>query len=677
MIHYIEETLCIEGRWLYKEGNIMSRHNYDALVKRGQLYVVQRGGNGRHALIQYSTIPERFKRKIEEKVGDPHRLVKYQAFRKHLVADRDAIQFYANYQLQDGRYLPTERAKEYHTNAMFLNAIHAVQNNTKAKRQALGGRKQGIWAQLTRIVNELKEEYQHTLPGNQLRLKNKYKKYINEGYTALIHKGYGNSNSRKVNEALERLILSIYTMNNKPYVQVVHDIYLQFLAGQVDVVDNQTGELFDRMDFYNDKGEPITVSDATIWNYVNDPKNRVVVDIKRNDRHQWNDVHRPHMHRRLPDYSLSKISMDDRDLPRKLQDGSRVKAYYAYDVKTGAVIGVSYSSYKNKSLFVDCMRNMFRFLDSLSLGIPAEVEVEHHIVNQFKDDLMKAGVVFPFVHFAAAGNSQEKRAEHYNRAKKYGYEKRYQEGIGRFYSKLEANKTRNEKVWYDDGTVSTKEKTYSYDQLVNDDLEVIERYNNDLHRDQKRYKGMSRLDVLQATANPNLVHYNEAILARYIGEKTQTSIRRSQYVQVQYQYYQLSSIDTLSKLNPKDYTVDAYYIPDSDGQISRVHIYQDTEYIDTCNRIAQYNEAQAERTEQDEQIFTEQRKYITKFDKEIKDKRENLHNVEIITPDNTDNTEPESWPAEDTNENSQNDESAWEYSEADQETDRNNGIDSL
>ena len=44
--------------------------------------------------------------------------------------------------------------------------------------------------------------------------------------------------------------------------------------------------------------------------------------------------------------------------------------------------------------------------------MPAQVEVEHHLVNNFADGLMKAGVVFPFVRWCNPGNSQEKRAEH-------------------------------------------------------------------------------------------------------------------------------------------------------------------------------------------------------------------------------------------------------------------------
>lgn len=154
----------------------------------------------------------------------------------------------------------------------------------------------------------------------------------------------------------------------------------------------------------------------------------------------FNNRYRPHHKRKAPVWAFSKISLDDRDLPRKMADGNRVKAYYAYDVASGCVVGYAYNRLKTADLFIDCVRNMFRLIDHQGWNCPAEVEVEHHLVNNFADGLIRAGVVFPFVRWCNPGNSQEKRAEHFNRVKKYGVEKRSQVGIGRWYARLEANR---------------------------------------------------------------------------------------------------------------------------------------------------------------------------------------------------------------------------------------------
>jgi hypothetical protein len=293
------------------------------------------------------------------------------------------------------------------------------------------------------------------------------------------------------------------------------------------------------------------------------------------------------------------------------------------------VIGAAYSKIKDKSLFIDCMRDMFRFINKLGLGMPMEVEVEHHLVNKFKDDLMKADVVFPFVRWCNPGNSQEKRAEHFNKAKKYGYEKTYQDGIGRFYAKMEANRPKYEKV-FDEQNDNYKEKTYTFERLVADDKTIIELYNNDLHPNQKRYTGMTRMDVLKRNQNPNLANINMAKLTRYIGEITQTSIRRSQYVTVQYGKYQLSSPEILERLEPNNYNVDAYYLYDESGSISEVYIYQKGEFIDKCARIDAYNEATAEQTDADIASYTEQAKYVNKFDSMTKEAKHNLAKVQVI-----------------------------------------------
>jgi hypothetical protein len=640
MTCYFENTLAIEAKWLIDE-NIISDKTYKRYKSSGKIKQLQLGGNGRKALIEYASLPKEYQQKVEQKIGDPRQTNKYRHFRSFFNPDREAISFFANYKLQDGRLLPTETAKEYCTNVMFLNALNQCYNSTIAFRRSSGGNKHGVWLTLTEIVAELKDEYKHTLPGNELRLRYKFNQYKAEGYTSLIHRNFGNSNSRKVNESIERLILSIYIMNNKPYANMVQAMYLEFLAGKIDFVDITTGEVFNKFDFYNEKDQPITISEATVWNYINDPKNRAIVDSVRNDAHSFNNMHRPFLHRHKPEFSLSKISLDDRDLPRKMFDGKRVKAYYAYDVASEVLIGTAYSKSKDRDLFLECLRNMFRFLDRNSLGFPLEVEVEHHLVNSFKGDLMKAGVMFPFVRFCNPGNSQEKHAEHLIRSKKLSIEKRNHEGIGRFYSKLEANRPKLNKEWNEEG-IQVIEKRYEYNQLVADDLKDIETYNNTLHGNQKKYPGMTRMDVLKLHMNNDAAPFNKAMVARHVGEMTETSILRNQYLFVKNGKYLLPSADILSLLKPNNYTVKAYYLPNENGTIPEVFIYQNDEYLAKCSSIETFNTSAAETTQKDRDNYTEQSKYVSHFDKMIKDGRlGKTTKLAIISTEQFTDVEPE------------------------------------
>lgn len=616
-----ELTDGIPGAAEISERQIMSPGAYDSYVKRNPPIRLRRACRNTPALLAFHLLRADLKAAVVSKYGDPEKLAKRGGLTGLYIEDVKASEFFSRYILPDGKKLAPAKVREYTANASMLGTIARLISNRKLLRQVAGDSTRGIWDDISQEVNDLQSEYGYKLPENSRRLKLKVNAFIAGGYEILINGGFGNKNRMKVNDRLEQLILSLYCLPEKPYISTVLDLYLRFLAGEIDVVALETGEVFDRSDFYMEDGTPIVISESTVWAYINMPKNRIIVDKYRNDQKYYNDFVRPHHWRKAPEYSFSKISMDDRDLPRKMANGERVKAYYAYDVCSAAIIGRSYSRSKDKELFIDCVRDMFRFLDRNGYGIPVEIEVEHHLVNKFKNDLMKAGTVFPMVRWCCPGNSQEKYAEALNRVKKYGYEKRYQQGIGRFYAKLEANRPPQEKI-FDESNNHYKEKVYSFDQLVGDDLYIIEKYNNDLHPNQKKYPGMSRLDVLNAYQNPAMAKYDAAFLAQFIGERVETRIKRNSTATVQYSEYQLPAPQLIYRLAPNNYEVTAFYMPVEPGEdITEVHIYQNGKFVCTCQKLSLYSTAKCEWTGKDEKAYNDQAAYVSEFDRMSKEKR--------------------------------------------------------
>ena len=77
------------------------------------------------------------------------------------------------------------------------------------------------------------------------------------------------------------------------------------------------------------------LSPATVANYLNNPKNKALRAKLHMSQWDFNNAYRPYHLRSIGEFSLSKVSLDDRDLPRPMKDGNRVKAYYAYDVVSG------------------------------------------------------------------------------------------------------------------------------------------------------------------------------------------------------------------------------------------------------------------------------------------------------------------------------------------------------
>lgn len=597
---------------------IMSIPNYKKLAAKEKINVVRSGrGLGGYVLVEIATMPLRFQERIKLKYGDMKEDVIRNWLGSHYHIDAKAREFYTRFRFDNGDTLPPEHIQEYTVNASVIEAVMRAMEDATFMRKAM---KAGPvnWGELAGAISYYQAEFGHTLPVSSNRFKKRVNDFKANGYESLISRKFMNQNRRKVTYDIERLLLSIDAQPEQPFNTTVWEQYNLFVQGELELYDPETGEVLNPADFTDKDGNPLVLSPATVANYLNNPKNKALRGKLHMSQWDFNNAYRPYHLRSIGEYSLSKVSLDDRDLPRPMKDGNRVKAYYAYDVVSGAVVGYAYNRYKTTELFLDCMRNMFQALDRNGMYIPAELEVEHHLVSDFADGLMQAGTVFPLIRWCNPGNSREKRAEHKNREKKYGVEKRTQVGIGRWYAKLEANRPKEEKV-YDEKNNTYKVKTYSYEELVADDIRAIETFNAQPHPNQKRYPGMSRWDVLCAHQNPNLAPWDKAVLYRFIGQHTETTIRQNTYCTVMYNQYGLPSPEIIEKLEPRNYKVDAYYLPDADGTINEVYIYQNGRYIATCKPVARYNENTAEQTEYDKAAYTEQSKYVAQFDKMMKD----------------------------------------------------------
>ena len=597
---------------------IMSVPNYKKLAARKEINVVRQGkGLGSYALIEIATMPLRFQERIKLKYGEMKEDILRNWFIGHYHIDAKAREFYTRFRFDNGDALPPEHIQEYTVNASVIEAVLRAMDDATFMRKAM---KAGPvnWGELAGAISYYQAEFGHTLPVSSNRFKKRVNDFKANGYESLISRKFMNQNRRKVTYDIERLLLSIDGQPEQPFNTTVWEQYNMFVQGDLDLYDPETGEVLNPADFTDKDGNPLVLSPATVANYLNNPKNKALRAKLHMSQWDFNNAYRPYHLRSIGEFSLSKVSLDDRDLPRPMKDGNRVKAYYAYDVVSGAVVGYAYNRYKTTELFLDCMRNMFQTLDRNGMYIPAELEVEHHLVSDFADGLMQAGTVFPLIRWCNPGNSREKRAEHKNREKKYGVEKRTQVGIGRWWAKLEANRPKEEKV-YDEKNNTYKVKAYSYEELVADDIRAIQTFNAQPHPNQKRYPGMSRWDVLCAHQNPNLAPWDKAVLYRFIGQHTETTIRQNTYCTVMYNQYGLPSPEIIEKLEPRNYKVDAYYLPDADGTINEVYIYQNGRYIATCKPVARYNENTAEQTEYDKAAYTEQSKYVAQFDKMMKD----------------------------------------------------------
>ena len=187
---------------------VVSKSNYDKLVSRERINVLRPGkGLGSYALIEYRSLPERFRSRFEAKYGNPEKIMKQE--KAALPTDSEAQRFYQEHLLPNGEHLPEEKQTEYTTNARVLNALLEMFNTQKAMRRACNNNTPVIWSNIFAEAEELRAAYGHTLPKSEARLRDKLRQYAKEGYACLVSGKFCNSNTLKITKAAGRQIVAL------------------------------------------------------------------------------------------------------------------------------------------------------------------------------------------------------------------------------------------------------------------------------------------------------------------------------------------------------------------------------------------------------------------------------------------------------------------------------------
>lgn len=617
-MEFFDNKLCISFRELV-DGGIMTVPNYKYMASSGRIKVARRGGGakGNGALIVIDSLPTSYKEKVEEKYPGGNAVLLRGWIISNYELDQAAVAFFMDWAArQSSDKASDELARKYAINASVLNTCIKLYNRSRDYRKLMGEKYD--WSMMATTIETLREEFGHDLPASTLRFRKKVNEYKQYGYECLISGKFGNQCARKVDYKTERLVLSITVLPNQPYGSDVHEMYISFVCGELEVWDLETGEIFNHNDFTDKNGDPKELSESTIRNILNKPANQVLIEKKRRGWSEFYHEQMPHMHRHSGEFSLSQITMDDVDLPRRMKGGEYVHAYYAYDVVSQCRVGLAYGRDKDEALVVACFRDMFRLIERNGWGMPAGIEVEQHLMSKYKEGFLKAGEVFKFVRFCAPLNSQDKYAEPLNGAFKTTIAHKNHEGVGRWYGKG-ARRVDQKKISDSGNHTYEDRKYYTFEELVADDRRDCAERNNTLHPNQKKYPGMTRWDVLVARINPTLRPLDKLTLSRYIGERVETSVRRNSTVRVAYADWWLSGPEVLEKLEPNNRKVTAFYLPDEEGKPTDVFLYQNDRYIDKVRPVVTYSRVMAEQTEEDKAAYTEQAKIMSHFDKWVRD----------------------------------------------------------
>ena len=187
---------------------VMAYENYRWLARTKAIVVLRPGKGLAHpALIDWNSLPMRFKEAWIEKYGDPNELRKEEM--EELRYDTEAVAFFAEYQLADGTYLKSSFQAEYVLNATVLNRLVEMAGDQKVIRSRCRMSSRLNWDGIYNECEALRLQYGHTLPTNTARLRDKIRQYQAEGYECLISGKLCNSSAMKITPEAGRQIIAL------------------------------------------------------------------------------------------------------------------------------------------------------------------------------------------------------------------------------------------------------------------------------------------------------------------------------------------------------------------------------------------------------------------------------------------------------------------------------------
>lgn len=249
---------CVTFPELVSQGGILSKPNYDKKVREGKLRVVRPGkGAGSCALIDYTSLPDLIRQAYDRLYPNAKEELKEQFMSNTIKSDSKAIEFYKTYEPA----ISLDRQPEYVLNAEVMNEMIRVEKETEALHNKCGySHKSVVWEAALGTCEKLRERYEHTLPANSTRLREKYNAYKRMGYAALVNRNTGNQVARIILADEARLLLKLRRSIIPRYTEMqIFDEYNRLVE-----VHNQHAK--------SEKERMNTIkSPTTVKNYLNDP----------------------------------------------------------------------------------------------------------------------------------------------------------------------------------------------------------------------------------------------------------------------------------------------------------------------------------------------------------------------------------------------------------------------
>ena len=474
---------------------IMSKCAYRHLQERRRISLLRRGGGlETGVLIDYASLPDRFKEKYIAKYGDPV-LQKIQQMMEYRV-DQKAREWF----LDDKNGIPSSVAERYITNASVLRMLSGKKARMAASRSTSGSG--GIaWDVILEESERLRGICGHTLPRSAARLAEWIRKYDADGYGCLVSKKLGNANSRAINEDMGRMIIALKRSKTPVYsVEMIRK-----------VVNEAAPE----------RGWKQIKSKASIVNYLNE---NVAL---------WKDTEVGTTKAKMMLNRMHSTILPTMPNARWEGDGTKVNLYYR-----------TYADGKEKMATFW----VYEFIDVASEALLgrcfSQGEDFDTFYNAFRNAVEHAGV-FPYelVNDNQSSATTKQAQEWLSRCSQVarttaphnGPSKTIESIFGRFQSEMLA------RHWNFTGQNITAKRDSSrqdidfalgnvaslpnYQECVAMYEADVNTWNNSLHPDQARYPGLTRMDVYQRESCPDCAAVTDVSRADAFWVKSKDLVR--------------------------------------------------------------------------------------------------------------------------------------------------------
>lgn len=350
--------------------SIMGKPTYDQNKSRGNIIVYGIGGNGRKVLVEYESMPPKYKEKVKEIYGNPYDYMAKQPILDLIDWDYQAQSFYTNYVLPNGSSLPNSDTDalgkpqinyvDRYTKAVnWLNMLGKFTTDKRALKQALNISVMEFWD----IVGELLVKEKIALPANPKRLKEKLKEFnsyvdANDRYEMLIEKHrFGNENAKARDEESDALLFKMLSDPRNHDDSVVATAYNQYAVAN---------------------GKKTLTAGAI--GYIR-RQNEHILSATRDDSKKAYTKYGKQLSRKRASAPLLFINGDDNDLDlyftikTKGADGKiktnnyyRPKLYVIIDTYNDYILGYSYGDTVTKELIYEAFRNATNHIQELTGG---------------------------------------------------------------------------------------------------------------------------------------------------------------------------------------------------------------------------------------------------------------------------------------------------------------------